>query len=201
MKGTEVLRKDPKMRKLVDSIPPSQLHIPGQKQDLREYLVGSILSQQLSVKVARVIHDRFLNLYGGRFPANQDIINSPVETLRNIGLSNQKTNYVKNIAIFFEEHPMQTRDWQSLSDEVVKEKLTSIKGVGQWTAEMVLMFGLCREDVFSPGDYGIQVAMKKLYKLDLEGRALQQKMIQQAERWRPFRSLACFYLWAWKDSV
>ena len=64
---------------------------------------------------------------------------------------------------------------------------------------MVLMFGLCREDVFSPGDYGIQMAMKKLYNLELEGKELQKKMIQIAEKWRPYRSIACMYLWTWKD--
>ncbi len=201
MKGKEILQKDPRMRTLIESVPEDQLHIPGQKQDIREYLVGSIMSQQLSVKVARVIHQRFLDLFEGKFPPNAEILHTPDTTFRNIGLSAQKTAYVKNIASFFEQHPEHTDEWKGVSDEEVIKRLTQIKGVGQWTAEMVLMFGLCREDIFSAGDYGIQVAMKKLYKLNLEGKALQHKMITLAQKWKPYRSLACFYLWAWKDQV
>ena len=88
-----------------------------------------------------------------------------------------------------------------MEDIEIMKLLTQIIGVGQWTSEMVLMFGLCREDIFSAGDYGIQVAMKKLYKLNLEGKQLQQKMTSIAEKWRPYRSHACLYLWAWKDRM
>ena len=121
------------------------------------------------------------------------------EKLRAIGLSYQKLSYIKNIAQFFEENKLHKKDWSLMDDLEIAKLLTQIKGVGQWTAEMVLMFGLCREDVFSPGDYGIQMAMKKLYKLELEGKELQQKMILIAEKWKPYRSHACMYLWAWKD--
>lgn len=199
MTGQKVLSKDPKMKKLVDLIPKQELHIPGQKSDIREYLVSSIISQQLSVKVAQVIFKRFLDFYGGTFPDNHTLIQTPVDSLRSLGLSAQKAQYIKNIAEYFETHQLTNKDWKSVSDEEVAATLIKIKGVGVWTTEMVLMFGLCREDIFSPGDYGIQMAMKKLYHLKEEGSELRKKMLRIAEKWRPHRSLACMYLWAWKD--
>ena len=86
-----------------------------------------------------------------------------------------------------------------MTDEEIVAHLTQIKGVGRWTAEMMLMFPLDRPDVFSPGDLGIQNAMKKLYGLRSQGRALSKRMARIAEAWRPYRSVACKYLWMWKD--
>lgn len=187
------------MKKLLDTIPSESLQKTRQKSDLREYLVSSIISQQLSVKVAEVIKGRFLTLYKGEFPTNKQILSSPTEALRGIGLSNQKLSYIKNIAEHFEGKQLDDYDWDRMVDEEIIQSLTEIKGVGQWTAEMVLMFGLGRPDVFSAGDYGIQQAMKKLYKIDLEGKALKEKMLSISKKWKPFRSVACMYLWAWKD--
>jgi len=200
MQYLEVLSKDKKLFKLITSIPPDQLHQTGMKADLREYLVGSIISQQLSTKVAKVIQDRFLTLFKNKFPTNKAILKMDDEKLRGIGLSYQKLSYIKNIASFFDEKKLNQTNWNEHTDEEIAKLLIQIKGVGQWTTEMVLMFGLSRPDVFSPGDYGIQMAMKKLYNLKLEGKELQKKMIQIAEKWRPHRSYACMYLWAWKDT-
>lgn len=200
MHHLQVLSKDTKLNKLITSIPTDQLHQTGMKSDLREYLVGSIISQQLSTKVAKVIQDRFLTLFKNKFPTNKAILKTDDEKLRAIGLSYQKLSYIKNIATYFEENKLNGINWSELSDEEIIKLLIQIKGVGQWTTEMVLMFGLSRPDVFSAGDYGIQMAMKKLYNLKLEGKDLQKKMIQIAEKWRPYRSHACMYLWAWKDT-
>lgn len=199
MKHLSHLSRDIKLKKLIDSIPVESLHETGLKSDLREYLVSSIISQQLSTKVARVIHQRFLKLFKNKFPSNKAILKMEDEKLRAIGLSYSKLSYIKNIAQFFEEHKLNKKDWSLLDDEEIIKILTQIKGVGQWTAEMVLMFGLNRADVFSVGDYGIQMAMKKLYKLDLEKKALQEKMTSIATKWKPYRTYACMYLWAWKD--
>lgn len=199
MKHIAALSRDSKLKKLIVGIPQEQLHKLDANADLREYLVYSIISQQLSTKVAKVIKERFLSLFKNKFPSNKAILKMDDEKLRSIGLSYQKLSYIKNIAQFFEEHKLDKKDWSKMDDDEIAKLLTQIKGVGQWTAEMVLMFGLCREDVFSAGDYGIQVAMKKLYKLEHQGKELQQKMILIAEKWRPYRSHACMYLWAWKD--
>jgi DNA-3-methyladenine glycosylase II len=199
MKHHNVLNKDAKLKKLIQSIPKDDLHVLNPDADLREYLVYSIISQQLSTKVAKVIRERFLSLFGNKFPTNKAILKMQDDKLRAIGLSYQKLSYIKNIAQFFEEQKLHNKDWGQMDDDEIVKLLTQIKGVGQWTAEMVLMFALCREDVFSAGDYGIQVAMKKLYKINHEGKELQKKMHLIAEKWRPYRSHACMYLWAWKD--
>ncbi len=187
------------MRRLVDHIPLDSLQLPGQQSDLREYLVGSIVSQQLSVHVARIIHRRFLDLYGGSFPENGRILETDDAELRGIGLSTRKVQYIKASAAFFEEESPTSTSLAAMDDEAFCAWLTRIPGVGRWTAEMVLIFGMCRPDVFSPGDYGIQIAMKNLYRLDESGAALRAKMERIAMRWKPHRSLACLYLWAWKD--
>jgi DNA-3-methyladenine glycosylase II len=129
-------------------------------------LCASIMSQQLSTKVAEVLFKRFLELYGGEEPTPQQIAATPVETLRGIGLSNAKAQYVHNVAQFVIEHKLSDGTLKKLPDAEVIHLLTQIKGVGQWTVEMLLMFTLGRADVFAADDYGIQVAMQKLYNLD-----------------------------------
>lgn len=188
------------MGKLVEAIPHQSLHELVNTGNVREYLIRCIVSQQLSIKVAPIIYKRFVDLYKGKFPNNIKIINTPVEDLRSCGLSLQKSNYIKNIAEYFHEHKIKDEFFQSMSDEEVLRSLTEIKGVGRWTAEMVLMFCLGRQDVFSPTDYGIMTAMKSIYKIRKEKKELEKKMISIAEKWRPYRSMACLYLWAYKDS-
>jgi DNA-3-methyladenine glycosylase II len=129
-------------------------------------LCASIMSQQLSTKVAKVIFHRFLNLYGGEEPTPEQIVATPFETLRAIGLSNAKAQYVLNVAQFAIDHGLTDKKLKKMSNEEIIELLTQIKGVGKWTVEMLLMFTLGREDVFSADDYGIQTAMKNIYKLD-----------------------------------
>ena len=164
-------------------------------------LCASIMSQQLSTKVAEVIFKRFLQLYGGQEPTPRQIADTPLEVLRGIGLSNAKAAYVHNVAAFALEHQLTDEKLQQLSNEEIIQLLTQIKGVGQWTVEMLLMFTLGREDVFAVDDYGIQVAMKKLYNLDdSHKKAFKEKMLQLSQKWKPYRTYACLYLWQWKDT-
>lgn len=164
-------------------------------------LCASIMSQQLSTKVAKVIFHRFLALYDGHEPTPEQIAATPPETLRSIGLSNAKVQYVHNVAQFCLTTKLTDRKLKKMSDAEIIDLLTQIKGVGRWTVEMLLMFTLGREDVFAVDDYGIQSAMKKLYKLDdsnkKEFKAAMQKI---AARWSPYRTYACLHLWRWKDS-
>lgn len=165
------------------------------------YLCSSIISQQLSVKVAAVIKQRFLALYGGKLPKPQQILDTPFETLRSIGLSNAKTQYVQNVARFALEQGMEWKKLGKLSDEEIILYLTQIKGVGRWTVEMLLMFALGREDVFAVDDLGIQMAMKRLYKLDdTDKKAFKEKMKKIALKWAPYRTYGCIHLWRWKDN-
>jgi len=163
-------------------------------------LIGSIMSQQLSVKVATVIYGRFLALYGGKEPTALQILDTPTETLRGIGLSNAKVSYVHNVARFTVDEKLTDKKLEKMQDEEVIKYLTQIKGVGRWTVEMLLMFDLCREDVFAVDDLGLQQAMIKLYKLDnTDKKAFREKLLKISQKWSPYRTYACRYLWAWKD--
>lgn len=163
-------------------------------------LCRSIMSQQLSTQVAKVIHQRFLNLYGGKEPTAEQITATTHEALRGIGLSNAKSNYVRNVAHFHLEQGIDKNKLSKLSNEDVIAYLTQIKGVGRWTAEMLLMFTLAREDVFAVDDLGIQTGMIKLYKLDSSDKKLfREKMLKISAKWSPYRTYACMHLWRYKD--
>lgn len=191
------LEKDKKLKRVLQYLEPVELQ---RRKNIYLYLCASIMSQQLSTKVAQVIYQRFLALYGKKVPSAQQILDTPFETLRGIGLSNAKANYVHNVCRFFLEHKLTDARLYRMSNEEVIATLTQIKGVGQWTAEMILMFGLQHEDVFPADDLGIQQSMTKLYKLNPSSKKeLLLQMHQVAEKWRPYRTYACMYLWRWKD--
>ncbi|MGE5518738.1 MAG: DNA-3-methyladenine glycosylase family protein [Candidatus Dadabacteria bacterium] len=193
------LSKDKKLKKLVQQEEPIELRF---HKNICLRLCASIMSQQLSTKVAKVIYHRFLDLYNGEEPTPAQIVDTPLETLRAIGLSNAKTQYVKNVAVFAIEHKITDTKLKKMSNEDIIDLLTQIKGVGRWTVEMLLMFTLGREDVFAIDDYGIQVAMKKLYKLDDSNKKeFRENMLKISSKWMPYRTYACLLLWRWKDNV
>jgi DNA-3-methyladenine glycosylase II len=192
------LSRDKKLGKIIIS-PLDELPV---RKNIALKLIGSIMSQQLSVKVADVIYGRFLQLYNGKEPRTQQVLDTPPETLRSIGLSNAKVSYVHNVARFVQEEKLTDARLRKMSDEELIAYLTRIKGVGRWTVEMLLMFYLGREDVFACDDWGIQQAMNKLYKLDTsDKKAHRARLLQISEKWAPYRSHACRYLWAWKDNA
>lgn len=193
------LSKDKKLKKLVESSEPHQLK---KRKNICSYLCASIMSQQLSVKVADVIYKRFINLYGGKEPTPQQILDTPFEQLRGIGLSNAKVNYVKNVAQFEIDFGMDAKKLGMMNNEEVITYLTQIKGVGRWTVEMLLMFALGREDVFALDDLGIQNAMIGLYKLDRnDKKKFREDLLRISAKWSPYRTYACVHLWRWKDNV
>jgi DNA-3-methyladenine glycosylase II len=164
--------------------------------------MASIMSQQLSTKVAAVIFKRFLELFGGKEPKPKQVVDIDFDTLRAIGLSNAKTNYVKNVAAFCIEHKINDKKLLAMENEAVIELLTQIKGVGQWTVEMLLMFSLGKEDLLALDDLGIQNGMIKVYGLQgLNKKELRAKMLEIAEPWRPYRTYACLHLWRWQDNT
>ena len=174
------LKKDKKLVLLVTE-PYTELRI---QKNVPLALMASIMSQQLSTKVADVIHKRFLALYEGKEPSMQEILDTPFDKLRAIGLSNAKTNYVHNVAKFFIEEKISNKKLHTMSNEEIITLLTKIKGVGQWTVEMLLMFTLGREDILALDDLGIQQAMAKLYKLHkLDKKQLREKMIKISLKW------------------
>jgi len=164
-------------------------------------LIASIVSQQLSTKVAAIIFKRFLDIYQGKEPSMQAVIDTPFDTLRGIGLSNSKVNYVQNVAHFFLSQKITDKQLYAMDPEAVIELLTQIKGVGRWTVEMLLMFSLGHEDVFAVDDLGIQQAMIRLYKIKYTTKKeLQTKMLKRSLAWAPYRTYACLHLWNWKDT-
>lgn len=193
------LSKDKKLKKLVDGREPHQLK---KRKNICIYLCASIMSQQLSTKVADVIYKRFIALYGGKEPTPQQILDTPSETLRGIGLSNNKVSYIKNVAQFEIDFGMDAKKLGKMSNEEVIDYLVVIKGVGRWTVEMLLMFALGREDVFAVDDLGVQNAMIQLYKLDnTDKKKLKEDMLRLSKKWSPYRTFACIHLWRWKDNA
>jgi DNA-3-methyladenine glycosylase II len=191
------LQKDKKLAKIIDEpLPELQL-----RQNIPLRLMASIMSQQLSTKVAQVIYRRFLEIYNANEPTPQQVLDTPFDVLRNIGLSNAKVSYVQNVASFCIEHSITDTKLLAMTNEEIIELLTQIKGVGKWTVEMLLMFTLGREDVFAVDDLGIQTAMVKVYKLPFEDKkVLKEKMINISKKWKPYRTYACLHLWKYKDT-
>lgn len=179
---------DPILNRLHKQYGPYEFEDRSEK--LYEELIESIISQQLSNKAADTIYKRFLDLFGDKFPSPEKLIKTDVEKLRSAGMSYSKTSYIKNIAKAFKEKELSIEKIKKLSDEEVKKKLTKIKGVGNWTAEMTLIFTLKRQDVFSLGDAGLRRAIKNLYGIEKE-----KDILELTKKWKPKRSYACWYLW------
>src|SRR5450755_1391735 len=192
------LAKDKKFAKILSE---KESFVLSKRKDVYLYLCFSILGQQLSTKVADVIRKRFLNLYPAN-PSPNQILTTTHETLRSIGLSGAKANYVHNVARFAIEFGMDQKALAKMNNEEVIEYLTKIKGVGKWTVEMLLMFTLGREDVFAVDDLGIKQAMIRLYKLDpADKKKLREDMLRISAKWSPYRTYACLHLWQNKDGA
>jgi DNA-3-methyladenine glycosylase II len=193
------LKKDKALKKVID-----QVGILKQKKDLDLYLslLRAIVGQQLSIKAAATIWGRFLQLFKEGYPEPRLLLRLKDDKLRSVGLSYQKAGYLKNIATFSIEKTLDYKKLKPKKDEELIEYLVEIKGVGRWTVEMILMFNLNREDIFPKDDLGIQNGIKSLYQLNSETKKdLFKEMDLVAEKWRPYRTLACMYIWRHKDTL
>lgn len=180
---------DPIIKKLIKKYPKP--HFEDRSAFLMRELIESIISQQLSIKAADTIFARFVGLFSdGEFPTPKQILAMDDETMRSAGLSFAKISYVKSVANAFVSDLLDIEKIRNQSDEEVITELTQIKGIGRWTAEMILIFTLNRPDVFSIGDLGLRKAITNLY-----GITDRKEMIELAETWKPHRSTACWYLW------
>ena len=192
------LSKDKKLKILIESQTPFILE-KRKKVYLR--LCSSILSQQLSTTVAKVLYKRFLELYNGREPTARQILDTPAETFRSIGFSNAKASYVHNVCRFFIDNKITDTQLHKMNNEEVIALLTQIKGVGKWTVEMILMFTLGREDVFALDDLGLKQGVIRLYNLkETDKKVLIKKIEKISSKWSPYRTYASRYLWNWKDN-
>lgn len=188
------------MRALVDEHGPLTLaeRRRGRPTDAYGTLVRAIVGQQLSTKAAASIFQRVLDLFGGKVPAPQELIDAEPDALRGAGLSRAKVAYLRDLAERVEDGELDLGHLAELPDSQVAEQLTAVKGIGQWSADMFLIFHLGRPDVLAAGDLGIRRAAERAYALpeipDVE------TLTRIAEPWRPYRSLACLYLWASLDN-
>jgi DNA-3-methyladenine glycosylase II len=161
-------------------------------------LLRSIVGQQLSTKAARTIYGRLAGLYGDRPPSPQELIDTDPERLREVGLSRAKASYLRSLAEHVVAGELELERLTELPDEEVSAQLTAVKGLGQWTADMFLIFHLGRPDVLPVGDLGIRRAVQIAYGLD--GLPAAAELAGIAEAWRPHRSLASLYLWSSLDN-
>lgn len=193
------LSKDKRLKKLIEKQVPVILE---KRNKIYLRLCSSILSQQLSTTVARILYERFLGLYNGKEPTIKKILATSPEVFRSIGFSNAKASYVHNVCRFFIQHKITDAELHKMDSYTIIELLTQIKGVGRWTVEMILMFTLGREDIFAIDDLGLKQMVIKLYHLKETDKKLLQKKIEFISlRWSPYRTYACMYLWNGKDSV
>lgn len=191
------LKKDKSLKKVIERVGVIR---HKKNSDLYIGLMRSIVSQQLSIKAAATIWSRFLDLFSDGYPHPHLLLKMKDDILRSAGLSYQKAGYLKNIARFSIENTLDYKKLRSRTDEELIEYLVQIKGVGRWTVEMLLMFSLNREDVLPLDDLGIQNAIRDLYKIEAGNKKeLYRCMTEIAESWRPYRTLACKYMWRYKD--
>jgi DNA-3-methyladenine glycosylase II len=189
-------RRDPVIRDLIRKHGACGL-ADAQQTDPFTALVHAIVSQQLSTKAAATIARRFDDLLGGR-PTPEGIASVTDQQLRAVGLSAQKIGYMRDLSARIQDGTLPLHDIHTLDDAAVIEALTKVKGIGRWTAEMFLMFRLHRPDVLPVGDLGIVKAVQRAYRLR---KAPDPKRLTRiGEPWRPYRSIACWYLWASLDN-
>jgi DNA-3-methyladenine glycosylase II len=158
-------------------------------------LVDAIISQQLSVKAAASIEARFQRLFASEVPKPEQILAKTTDELRSVGLSNAKANYVRDLARHVASGTLALDKFASLSDEEITAELTSVKGIGEWTAHMFLLFCMARTRVLPVGDLGIRNSVRKLYGFDHLPTASEIEALASANNWRPYESIASWYLW------
>tara|TARA_Y100000022_G_scaffold57794_1_gene49434 strand:+ start:179 stop:802 length:624 start_codon:yes stop_codon:yes gene_type:complete len=190
----ELKKKDKKLGKIIDSYPKDFLF---SKSDPFLTLARSIVGQQISVKAAQSVWDKLVLKIGKINP--EIIYRSHTNTLKSSGLSRQKVIYLKKLSFAFLNKDIKINLWSKMGDDEIIEDLTQIKGIGRWTAEMFLIFNLCRADIFPLDDIGVIKGVCKVYNLryPLE----RKKLIQIGNKWKPYRSVATWYLWRSLDPI
>jgi DNA-3-methyladenine glycosylase II len=185
-------RRDPVLRDLMRAHGACGL-AARQHTNAFKALARAIVGQQLSAKAAATIFSRFEALYDS-FPTPSHVLATPEDRLRGVGLSSQKLGYLRDLCKHIEGRQLPLDALDRMDDEAVIEALTQVRGVGRWTAEMFLIFRLQRPDVLPVGDLGIVNAVKRAYKL--RKAPSPERLRRIGEAWRPYRSVACWYLWA-----
>ena len=189
---------DPVMAGLIERLGPMSIAERRRRRgqspdDAYGTLLRAIIGQQLSTKAARTIYERVIALFDTGVPSPQKLLAADEAALRGAGLSGRKVEYLRDLAAHVIDGELELDRLDDLSDEDVIEEVTAVRGLGRWTAEMFLMFHLGRPDVVSGGDLGIRRAVQVAYGLD--DMPSSDEVVARAEAWRPYRTLACVYLW------
>ncbi len=193
-----LMRRDPVLGAAVKRIGACRM-ADRQRTDHLTALIGAIVSQQLSTKAAATIFGRFVALFPeNRIPGADAIAAQSDEALRGVGLSGQKVGYLRDLSARIADGRLNLDELESLPDDQVIERLVAVKGFGRWTAEMFLMFRLHRPDVLPAGDLGIMNAIQRLYRLRKRPDA--KRIHKIGEAWKPYRSVASWYLWRTLES-
>ena len=186
----EILNKDSKMQKLIKDYGLPDFE---PKNDYFQSLMRSIVFQQLSGKVANIIYQRLINLLPNNKIIPREVLMLTNENMRQTGLSSQKINYIKNLADYFENNLFNSNKVKKMSNKTISMELIQIKGIGQWTVDMFLMFTLNRPDVMPSSDLGIQKGMKTLF--NLSKLPTKDEIETFSTQWKPYRTVACWYIW------
>ena len=194
-----LLRKDPVLAAIIKRHGPCGLGAARERFDHFAMMVRAIVFQQLSTKAATTIHDRLMGLLPGGVPNAAALAALTDEQLRGAGISRQKALYLRDLCDKVASGAVQLDLVDALDDEAVIAALTTVKGVGRWTAEMFLIFRLQRPDVLPVGDLGIVTAVQRAY--GLRKPPTPDRLRRIGEAWRPYRSIACWYLWRSLDNA
>lgn len=194
---THLKRVDPRVARIIDEVGPFRL---THRSDGFQALARAIIFQQLAGHAAHAIYERFVGLFAGsRFPTPEQVLALSESELRSAGLSRGKSIYIKDLAARVADGSIDFRHLPRMDDEAIIAELTRVKGIGRWTAEMFLMFNLRRPDVLPVDDLGFRNAVWKVYGMRKPPTA--KRLRQLAERWRPYRTVAVWYLWRSADLV
>jgi len=192
------LKKDINLSQLIAQYPEPEFDRGQKGLTAFHALIRAIIFQQLSGKAARTILDRFLTLYPkARFPTPEELLETSSENIASVGISQQKAGYLRDLAEKFIDGTINPKRFSKMTDEQIREHVVRVKGIGPWTADMFLMFTLGRPDVLPTGDLGIQKGFQKLF--ELKELPTPEKMHTLAEEWKPYRTIACWYLWRLAD--
>ncbi len=188
------------MRELINQLGPLDLEARrrGRPADAYGALLRSIVGQQLSTKAARTIYERMTQLWDGRTPTPEQLLEADPDAIRAAGLSRPKIAYLRSLAEHVLSGELELDRLDELSDDEITAELTAVKGLGRWTADMFLIFHLNRPDVLPVGDLGVRRAIETVYELPSIPAA--EEMEELAEPWRPYRSVASLYLWRSLDN-
>jgi DNA-3-methyladenine glycosylase II len=187
-------QSDSILGQLIEQIGPCQLDTSQHNGDLLNTLARAILHQQLSTKAAATIYSRFLQLYADQgLPSALDLLNTPEDVLRSVGISRPKIGYLKDLATKVLEGLPTLEELEAMDDESIIKALTPIKGIGRWTVQMLLIFRMNRLDVLPVDDLGVRAAIRKMYGLDVL--PTRQMVEHIGQKWKPYCSIASWYLW------